>query len=838
MLAIKFVALMDAASSLSGGGIWMTASDVCETFEWQSFDKASANVDVLCIAHRCSDEPTACSHGVFVLDGDDESADVRAVRMFLHKPSVERLRADGLNRRGEALIDSNIWFSGTVVRLMAELYARCAPLRCELDAYGDFLRPLATECALDYIERVDNVVESSARLVPMRRAVFNVLRVDNRLRLAAMPLARSRFVHFGTAQEYVRHYGDAGAYRCPLSRCPVDQQPPYCALASMIDDTATIGRHSVVEYSRVGANCRVGRRCLIVDCELDDGETVEDDTLLWTVHVRDDDETSSARQRVRINLAGDRPLRDWWTHGGVGALLERIDHKGRRHARAERVLALCVERMARDVLDVGTLDLVERWRRLPVSSDDALLAAAVDAVHRRADVSANAMAATSLDTCAAELSSTTSSAADFRARARRRLFDVCSSWLAPLLDVAKSPPPRDGEARVALAARLNLAGGWTDTPPIAFERRSVVLNVAVLLDGELPIRATATLRRRPVGQGVVRLVSADQQCSVELPLVTARVADLWSGAEHRSTPLALHRACLYVALFGGTEVAADRPLLAGNASLSLELRTDVAAIPQGTGLGTSSILMLACIRALVQCWRANEASSSDGGGGASSDAIAELQCNAVLCVESMLGNGYGGGWQDQWGGALAGIKLIEAMPHSSSAMPLSYRIESISLPRAQLDLLNERMILIYTGAQRRASNVLDVVVSKWCVRSPALVRAIDAIARSADTSRALYARFASLSAADIDQAEALLADMGAELNRARALSCQLDSAFLTSAIDAVFARIEHHVHGATLIGAGGGGFIVALVKRNQRSALQSIVDETDSLSIQSCRIEQ
>ena len=46
--------------------------------------------------------------------------------------------------------------------------------------------------------------------------------------------------------------------------------------------------------------------------------------------------------------------------------------------------------------------------------------------------------------------------------------------------------------RVLTAARMDIAGGWTDTPPITYELSSPhVLNAAIKVDGEKPIRADA-----------------------------------------------------------------------------------------------------------------------------------------------------------------------------------------------------------------------------------------------------------------------------------------------------------------------------------------------------------
>ena len=45
--------------------------------------------------------------------------------------------------------------------------------------------------------------------------------------------------------------------------------------------------------------------------------------------------------------------------------------------------------------------------------------------------------------------------------------------------------------------RLDLAGGWTDTPPYCIEHGGKVLNVAVDLNGQPPIQVFARLSDRP-----------------------------------------------------------------------------------------------------------------------------------------------------------------------------------------------------------------------------------------------------------------------------------------------------------------------------------------------------
>ncbi len=38
-------------------------------------------------------------------------------------------------------------------------------------------------------------------------------------------------------------------------------------------------------------------------------------------------------------------------------------------------------------------------------------------------------------------------------------------------------------------ARIDLAGGWTDTPPLTYEHGGAVTNAAILIDGQRPIGA-------------------------------------------------------------------------------------------------------------------------------------------------------------------------------------------------------------------------------------------------------------------------------------------------------------------------------------------------------------
>jgi fucokinase len=193
--------------------------------------------------------------------------------------------------------------------------------------------------------------------------------------------------------------------------------------------------------------------------------------------------------------------------------------------------------------------------------------------------------------------------------------------------------------RAEYPARLNLAGGWTDTPPYSLERQGAVLHVAVLTasvgvgtgtsggggdgggdatandstNGRLRRAISATAVRLPGKPGVLRLVSEPGPGSPARAeeLRTTEALLLHADPSHA---FALHRACLALALVSAHAAAApdsipgkDKPpppklgaaleAFLGAPGVGLELRTQVD-LPRGSGLGTSSVLALAALHAL------------------------------------------------------------------------------------------------------------------------------------------------------------------------------------------------------------------------------------------------
>ena len=180
-----------------------------------------------------------------------------------------------------------------------------------------------------------------------------------------------------------------------------------------------------------------------------------------------------------------------------------------------------------------------------------------------------------------------------------------------------APRPWVREAvTVRAPARVDLGGGWSDTPPFCLDWGGTVLNAAITLNGKYPIRTSI----RRLDEPLLRCVSEEEQAEY-------RTAD-----DLRSTPLAtgtfnIHRTALRMMGIGvvNQSLAAALEALGGG----IEVRTAVN-LPLGSGLGTSSILSATVIRALAEMGGINLSNT-------------EL-LDQVMQLEQRMTTG--GGWQD------------------------------------------------------------------------------------------------------------------------------------------------------------------------------------------------
>lgn len=324
-----------------------------------------------------------------------------------------------------------------------------------------------------------------------------------------------------------------------------------------------------------------------------------------------------------------------------------------------------------------------------------------------------------------------------------------------------------------IPARLDLAGGWTDTPPYALEQGGQVLNAAVLLNGQPPIQVYGRLTSEPV----IRLRSIDVGSHLEI-----RRWEELLDYETATGDFSLVKAALVQCGFapqatGGAAEASLQETLA-NFGGGLELST-LAAIPKGSGLGTSSI-MGALILAVIHRILGRELSQTE-------------LFHGVLRMEQALTTG--GGWQDQVGGAAGGLKLVSAPAGFVPDTTIRYLPADILDPRSNQGCT----LLYYTGITRLAKNILQEVVGRYLNRDRETMAVLERLGTVAGEMAEVISR------KDLPRFGRLV-DQVWQLNK------RLDPNSSTPQIEALLRRARPHIWGAKLLGAGGGGFLLLVCK--------------------------
>lgn len=321
--------------------------------------------------------------------------------------------------------------------------------------------------------------------------------------------------------------------------------------------------------------------------------------------------------------------------------------------------------------------------------------------------------------------------------------------------------------------RLDLAGGWSDTPPYCLLQGGNVVNVAANLNGQPPIQVFGRVCTEPV----IRVHSIDLGQST-----CFKSFDDLAGDEGVHSPFSIPRAALALAGFHPdfltrpkfSTLADQLQEFGGGIELSL-----LCAVPKGSGLGTSSILASAVLGVISELgglkW-----SSSD-------------VCARVLAIEQMLTSG--GGWQDQFGGVLRGVKLLQTQPGLSQNPTVRWLPSQFFTDPSH----RSRTLLYYTGITRVARGILSEIVRGMFLNDNAVLQTLDLISQHAEST-------ASALQTDCFDSVAQCVGRSWELNQT------LDSGTNPPEVAAIVARIGDWVSGLKLLGAGGGGFLLIMAK--------------------------
>ncbi|MFI3213315.1 MAG: L-fucokinase [Eubacteriales bacterium] len=327
------------------------------------------------------------------------------------------------------------------------------------------------------------------------------------------------------------------------------------------------------------------------------------------------------------------------------------------------------------------------------------------------------------------------------------------------------------EVKVELPVRVNWGGGWTDTPPHCNEQGGVVFNAAIKLKGEYPIQVVA----KRIKEHRIEFASTD--IGVEGSATTVQeIQDCHNPYDF----FALHKAALIACGVIPLEGEADLTKILERLGGGIYLSTQVIGIPKGSGLGTSSILAGACVKAIYEIL-GREITEGD-------------LYDIVLCMEQIMSTG--GGWQDQVGGVTPGLKFIT----TKSGINQKIKVEHVQLEPEVMEELSNRFVLIYTGQRRLARNLLRDVIGNYIGNRKESLDALEKMQRMA-----VLMKF-ELERGNVDEFAALL-------NQHWELSKQLDAGSTNTCIDQIFMSCEDLIDAKFICGAGGGGFIQVMLKK-------------------------
>ena len=326
--------------------------------------------------------------------------------------------------------------------------------------------------------------------------------------------------------------------------------------------------------------------------------------------------------------------------------------------------------------------------------------------------------------------------------------------------------------------RIDIAGGWTDTPPYCLMEGGSVVNLAIELNGQQPLQTYV----KPCADPHIVLRSID--------LGAHEVIESYDQlAEYNKvgSPFSIPKAALALAGF--------LPQFCGDryASLQEQLRqfgsgielTMLSAIPAGSGLGTSSILAATVLGAVSDFCGLSWDKAEIG--------------RRTLLLEQLLTTG--GGWQDQFGGLLSGVKLLET-PRGLIQQPLVRYLPSRLFTQSEYRACH---LLYYTGITRTAKQILTQIVRRMFLNQHDELQLLREMKQHA---HAMY--------------EAIQRDQFAEMGRL--IRCtwqqnqQLDSGTNPPEVARLTRLIDDFCLGYKLPGAGGGGYLYMVAKDPEAAA--------------------
>ena len=326
--------------------------------------------------------------------------------------------------------------------------------------------------------------------------------------------------------------------------------------------------------------------------------------------------------------------------------------------------------------------------------------------------------------------------------------------------------------------RIDLAGGWTDTPPYCLMEGGAVVNIAIELNGQPPLQAY--VKPCPVPHIVLRSIDLG---AIEVVETYEQLAEY----NKVGSPFSIPKAALVLAGFQPgfsqqTYPSLKEQLQAFGAGIELTL---LSAIPAGSGLGTSSILASTVLGAVSDfCglgWDKNEIGKR------------------TLVLEQLLTTG--GGWQDQFGGVLGGVKLLETQ-RGFDQNPLVRWLPDGLYTQPEYAQCH---LLYYTGVTRTAKKILAEIVRRMFLNHGDEIRQLRAMKAHAQDM------YETMQRQDFQR-------MGQLIRKTWQQNQLIDSGTNPDSVRQITNLVDDLCLGYKLPGAGGGGYLYMVAKDPEAAA--------------------
>ena len=682
--------------------------------------------DVICYG-LWLDASVAKNHGVFVSSRHTPSV----LKCMLQKPSVGMLNK--LQRDHYYLTDIGVWLlSDRAVRLLMDR-SHLSPLPSHLSPLTSDHSPLTSDHSP--LKSYDLYSEFGCALGTDPTLSDPELQ---QLKVVVLPLPGGEFYHFGTSREMI-------SSTLAIQNLVNDQREimhldtkPHASI--FVQNAVTEvhfteeNRNIWIENSHVGAGWHLTHDHVITGVPRNDWQmSLLPGECIDVVPVGDD---GYEVRRYKI----DEPV-------DSNALSERANLRrlfAQREAfRREDWSALATNWRHSVFYQLDLADAAEHFRKEaiplppPLSEDAPLMTRIHDAMFRNDSHKAFSLLRQGL----------TKPVLTERQTPRKAVYDDQIVW-------GRSP------------VRIDIAGGWTDTPPYCLMEGGNVINFAIELNGQPPLQAFIRpckdyhIVLRSIDLGAVEVVDTDEQLTDFM---------------HVGSPFSIPKAALVLAGFGNTgSLRAQLQDFGSGIELTL-----LSAVPAGSGLGTSSILASTVLGAISDfcnlAWDKNEIG------------------RRTLVLEQMLTTG--GGWQDQYGGVLGGVKLLQTAKGFEQAPQVRW------LPADLWTQPEYRAchLLYYTGITRTAKNILAEIVRRMFLNHNGELRQLR------EMKEHTMEMYEAIQRNDFRQ-------MGLLMRKTWLQNQTIDSGTNPAAVARLTDLVDDLCLGYKLPGAGGGGYLYMIAK--------------------------